>query len=154
MHGTLEGNSSEITGYGYAWIAVQSHRNLTKLDSDLQSVNEQVISANDQLNDVLDTLRRYQETLEFNPRRLEQIEDRLMLLNGLKRNMAADSGEYLNLLPERGKTCRLENSEEEILALEDESRTEVGYVLDCLQAFEERVASAKNDQRKCGKGTG
>lgn len=142
----LEGNSSEIPGImDMLGLLSKAVENLTKLDSDLQSVNEQVISANEQLNDVLDSLRRYQETLEFNPRRLEQIEDRLMLLNGLKRKYGGSIPAILEFAARaREKLSRLENSEEEILALEDEEqklRSDMSSI--ACKLSKSRVASAK-----------
>ena len=44
-----------------------------------------MIEVVDQLNDLLAEIERYQETLEFNPARLEHIEDRLALFHTLKR---------------------------------------------------------------------
>ncbi|MHC1772639.1 MAG: DNA repair protein RecN [Flexilinea sp.] len=142
----LEGNSSEIPGImDMSGLLSKAVENLAKLDTDLQSVNEQVISANEQLNDVLDSLRRYQETLEFNPRRLEQIEDRLMLLNSLKRKYGGSIPSILEYaVKAREKLSRLENSEEEILALEDEKQKLMSDMSSIAHKLSKnRIASAK-----------
>ena len=142
----LEGNSSEIPGImDMSGLLSKAVENLAKLDTDLQSVNEQVISANEQLNDVLDSLRRYQETLEFNPRRLEQIEDRLMLLNSLKRKYGGSIPSILEYaVKAREKLSRLENSEEEILALEDEKQKLMSDMSSiACKLSENRIVSAK-----------
>ena len=58
---------------------------LVELDTDLASPFEKSQSAFYELEDVEDILRSYDQSLDFNPDRLEKIEDRLAEINGLKR---------------------------------------------------------------------
>ena len=58
---------------------------LIELDTDLASPFEKSQSAFYELEDVEDILRSYDQSLDFNPDRLEKIEDRLAEINGLKR---------------------------------------------------------------------
>ena len=82
----LEGKSADYPGImdltGYLNRAMDG---LARIDPSLASLNETVIEATEQLNDVLTSLTQYLESLEFNPKRLESIEDRLILLSTLKR---------------------------------------------------------------------
>ncbi len=82
----LEGRSADYPGIldlaGYLSQTVDS---LTRIDPALDRLNGKVIEVVDQLNDLLAEIERYQETLEFNPARLEHIEDRLALFHTLKR---------------------------------------------------------------------
>ena len=58
---------------------------LVELDTDLATPFEKSQSAFYELEDVEDILRSYDQSLDFNPDRLEKIEDRLAEINGLKR---------------------------------------------------------------------
>lgn len=82
----LEGKSADYPGImdliGYLNRAMDG---LARIDPSLASLNESVIEATEQLNDVLASLTQYLESLEFNPKKLESIEDRLILLSTLKR---------------------------------------------------------------------
>ncbi len=82
----LEGRQNDFPGIlelgGYLQRSLE---NLAKIDPSLNSSLEQVVSAVENLNDVLANLQEYQETLEYNPRKLEAAEERLQLLSRLKR---------------------------------------------------------------------
>lgn len=60
-------------------------QNLIRLDQSQSFLLEQTQAAFDQLTDLIYQLRNYQESIEFNPKRLEQIEERLGLIQTLKR---------------------------------------------------------------------
>lgn len=64
---------------------VQLVHNLARIDPALQGLSEQMDSAAELLGDLNRDLQDYQESIEFNPRRLEQLEERLNLLHNLKR---------------------------------------------------------------------
>lgn len=64
---------------------VQLVHNLARIDPALQGLSEQMDSAAELLGDLNRDLQDYQESIEFNPRRLEQLEERLDLLHNLKR---------------------------------------------------------------------
>ena len=68
---------------------------LIELDKDLQAPFERSQSAFYELEEVEDALRSHDRTLEFNPGRLEEIEDRLADITGLKRKYGNDVSEIL-----------------------------------------------------------
>ena len=58
---------------------------LARIDSSQQAAADQAMEINDNLAEISRSLRLYLETIEFNPRRLEQVEERLDLLQRIKR---------------------------------------------------------------------
>lgn len=64
-----------------------SHRlsRLGDLDPDLVRLAEQAEVLADQVNDLLRELHHYRDRVEFNPQRLEEVEERLALIRNLKR---------------------------------------------------------------------
>jgi DNA repair protein RecN (Recombination protein N) len=58
---------------------------LMGIDSSLQSSLERSQALQDGLVDVIRELRRYRDSIEFNPKRLDLVEDRLALIQDLKR---------------------------------------------------------------------
>jgi len=64
---------------------VDALSSLSRIDRSLEPMQQQAEGVMDNIDDIVRTLRLYQEQIEFNPRRLEQVEDRLDLINNLKR---------------------------------------------------------------------
>ncbi len=64
--------------------------NLGRLDSTQEKLGERSQAALDELTDLAGTLHDYLETIEFNPKRLDQVEDRLNLIQILKRKYGED----------------------------------------------------------------
>ena len=60
-------------------------RNLIRLDSSQSALLDQAESLNDGLSELAIHLRDYLEGIEFNPRRLDQVEERLGVIQSLKR---------------------------------------------------------------------
>mgnify|MGYP002528214300 CR=1 FL=1 len=61
-----------------------------EIDPGLAETVERSRSAYYELEEVVESLRSYDRSLEFNPNRLEEIEDRLAEINGLKRKYGKD----------------------------------------------------------------
>lgn len=59
--------------------------NLNRLDPNRQSLGVRAQEVVDELTDLVTSLRDYLETIEFNPKRLDMVEDRLNLIQNLKR---------------------------------------------------------------------
>ncbi|MEK9629769.1 MAG: DNA repair protein RecN [Nitrospinota bacterium] len=68
---------------------------LVEIDKDLESPLQRSQSAFYELEEVEDTLRTHNRSLDFNPERLEEIEDRLAEISGLKRKFGNDVSEIL-----------------------------------------------------------
>ncbi len=58
---------------------------LAHLDPSQSTLKQNLLTAEETLSDMIRALRRYIETIEFNPRRLEQVEERLELIQRLMR---------------------------------------------------------------------
>lgn len=58
---------------------------LARIDPEQNRLAEQALTVNDMLAEIVRDLRNYLDTIEFNPRRLEQVEERLDLIHRLKR---------------------------------------------------------------------
>lgn len=65
--------------------AQQLLSSLARTDASQQPLADQLELLNEQLADVSTNLRNYLESIEYNPRRLEQVENRLEMINQLKR---------------------------------------------------------------------
>jgi DNA-binding GntR family transcriptional regulator len=94
-------------------------RELAAIDSNLQPTEELIQSSLAQLQEAAAQLRRYAERVHFDPRALEQLEDRLAEIQRLKRKYNASVDDILRMESDiRQSLDRLENSEEQIAAME------------------------------------
>jgi DNA repair protein RecN (Recombination protein N) len=59
--------------------------NLSRLDPQKEELGQRAQNALDELIDLAASLRDYMETVEFNPKRLDQVEERLNLIQNIKR---------------------------------------------------------------------
>ncbi len=64
---------------------LQALASLAQSDASQAPLHEQANATFEELSDISHTLRSYLENIEFNPRRLDQVEERLNVLNTLKR---------------------------------------------------------------------
>ena len=65
--------------------AAQAMRGLAKIDATRSELSEQAIGLDEMLADLIRSLRDYLEEIEFNPKRLEEVEVRLDLVHSLTR---------------------------------------------------------------------
>lgn len=94
-------------------------RDLAKIDANLQPTLELLESSLAQLQEAAAALRRYAEKVHFDPRALEQIEDRLAEIQRLKRKYNAEVEDILRLHEEtQAALNNLERGEEQIAVLE------------------------------------
>jgi len=80
-----EGSPDAASATDLLGQAVSAIGNITRLDSSQTKMGEQAQEIFDQLGDLVLTLRNYLEEIEFNPKRLDQVEERLNLIQTLKR---------------------------------------------------------------------
>ena len=123
----LEGRSEERPGIIEQMDQLDSALDdLISYDDSLSSLYDTVVTAADQMNDVLDKLQRYKANLGFSSRRRNQIEERLSLYYSLKRKYggtvsavlayAADAKQKLSLISGAGEQIEaLENEQKELL---------------------------------------
>jgi DNA repair protein RecN (Recombination protein N) len=72
--------------------------NLSRMDPQQENLSERSQNALNELSDLAATLRDYLETVEFNPKRLDQVEDRLNLIHSMKRKYGEDIPAVLRFL--------------------------------------------------------
>lgn len=82
----LEGRGVEGTGIlDLAGMLQRTVEGISRVDGGMNSLSEEIASAVEELNDAVSVLRNYNDQLEFNPRKLEMLEERLHLIHTLKR---------------------------------------------------------------------
>jgi DNA repair protein RecN (Recombination protein N) len=64
---------------------VEALEDLAEIDESMQSLGDRAQALMEEIADLSRTLRRYQEEVEFNPGRLDEVEERLNLIQSLKR---------------------------------------------------------------------
>ncbi|MBI4674658.1 MAG: DNA repair protein RecN [Chloroflexi bacterium] len=124
--------------------ALQAVRGMEKFDPEIKATLDQAESAAASMDDLARTLRGYRDSIEFNPKRLEQIEDRLDLIFRLKRKY----GDTIEQVLEFGKTSQQEldavtNSEERIKELRESEGNlvrEAGALAEKLSAARQQAA--------------
>ncbi len=125
--------------------ATESIADLARLDQTQQSLLENVQSLFEGLNELSRNLRNYLENIEFNPKRLDQVEDRLSLLQSLKRKYGKSISEMLSFL-EKSK-IQLENMEhatEHIQELEKEKEAFIAQ----LRSYGLRLSELRKEAAK------
>jgi DNA repair protein RecN (Recombination protein N) len=73
-------SASDLLGH-----AVRALNNLAKIDPALEPHRDTAQSLAEQLGELVRDLRNYRESIEFNPKRLDQVEERLELIKSLQR---------------------------------------------------------------------
>jgi DNA repair protein RecN (Recombination protein N) len=77
--------------------------NLNRLDPQQASLSERSQGALEEITDLAASLREYLETIEFNPKRLDQVEERLNLIQVLKRKYGEDIAAVLRFAEQARK---------------------------------------------------
>ena len=80
-----EGTSESPASTDLVGQAVQSLAKLAQIDGTQNALAEQSVTLEETLADLARALRNYLETIEFNPKRLEEVEERLDLIHRLER---------------------------------------------------------------------
>jgi DNA repair protein RecN (Recombination protein N) len=94
---------------------------LVRLDPSQSELFDQAQAAFDAVNDLARQLRDYLETIEFNPKRLDRVEERLALLQSLKRKYGDSIPAILSFADQaRRQLDDITHSEERIAELETE----------------------------------
>jgi DNA repair protein RecN (Recombination protein N) len=95
--------------------------NLSRLDPQQEKLGERSQNALDELTDLAITLRDYLETVEFNPKRLDQVEERLNLIQNMKRKYGENIAEVLRFVEQAKKQQdSITHASERIIELESD----------------------------------
>ncbi len=134
-----DGASAALDLIGQALRALAA---LAKIDPTTAEIAQAVEAASIQLDDAARTLRHYQDSIEFNPARLNQVEERLDLIRRLKRKYGDSIPDILAYA--RQAAAELEGltySEERVEAL----RLEEEALLRRIGAKAERLSQARRE---------
>ncbi len=95
--------------------------NLSRLDPQQEKSANRSQAALEELNDLAASLRDYLERVEFNPQRLDQVEERLNLIQNLKRKYGEDIPTILGFADQaRNQLDSISHASERIAELESE----------------------------------
>ncbi len=116
------------------------------IDPALTETVERSRAAYYELEEVVESLRNYDRSLELNPNRLEEIEDRLAEINGLKRKYGNNIGEILKRREIiAGELQQLASNTENMKTLEEALRQKEKVLAElAIQLAERRESAAKN----------
>ncbi|MFN2215820.1 MAG: DNA repair protein RecN [Anaerolineales bacterium] len=101
--------------------AIKSIGQISRLDSSQSELSDQASKVEEELSDIVRNLKNYLDEIEFNPRRLAVVEERLNLIQNLKRKY----GGSIESIRQFGEIARTEldninNSDELLIKLETE----------------------------------
>ena len=114
-------------------------------DETLQPLCEAVVTAADQLNDVLDALQKYKASLGYSPRKVNQIEERMQLYFSLKRKYGGTVEAVLEFAENaRKKLGLITNADARTAELETERQSLLDRLAElAAELSEKRTAAAK-----------
>lgn len=99
----------------------QALNGLSRIDASQQGLSDQADALSEMASDLSRELRAYLENIEFNPRRLEQIEERLEVIHNLKRKYGSDVQAVLDFaLKARAELETIAHAGERIAELEQQ----------------------------------
>jgi len=119
IHALAGGDDGETAAADLLARAAKAIAGLAKIDASLEPKREQLQTLSEQFKDLAAELEDYREDIEFNPKRLDQVEERLELISRLKRKYG-DTLEAVLAFGERAQAERdtLTHSSERIAELE------------------------------------
>lgn len=146
----FESEGRQLSANDLLSIASEALTKLSHIDPDLKELADQAAELCISAEELARSVRSYQKNIEFSPGRLQEAEDRLTLINSLKRKYGGQSIE--DVLEHAGRAeeelSRIEHSEEriqELQAQEAQLLAEVGKIGAALSSARAEVAQALND---------
>jgi DNA repair protein RecN (Recombination protein N) len=116
-----EGGEEQASALDLVQMAARALVGLGRLDPSTGSLAEMADTLSYQLEDLAESLRGYRDQVEFNPRRLNQVEERLILIRNLQRKYGDCIEDVLAFAARaRRELDNIEHSEERIAELEAE----------------------------------
>ena len=85
IHSVSAGSEEQSSAADLLGVAARAMNNLAKIDPTVSDKRDLAQSLSDQLRDLARDLEHYRYAIEFNPKRLDQVEERLELIKGLQR---------------------------------------------------------------------
>lgn len=141
-----EGSEEQASAVDLLQAAARALAGLARLDPSVAALQEAADAASYQVEDLAESIRDYRDQVEYNPRRLVQVEERLALLRSLQRKYG-DSLADVIAFGERARTelAAIENSAERIEELEAEEQRLLREIarLGCTLSEQRRVAGER-----------
>ncbi len=120
LYGGIQSDFSILDGLKKADSTISK---LCQMDGSLSELSERLESALYELEDITYQIRDYRDTIEFNPRRLAEVEERLDLIYRLKRKYGDSISEILDYQAKASQTLQeFQVSSERIEDLKDQIR--------------------------------
>lgn len=130
--------------------AARALAGLVKIDGAQEELANEAAGLEDTLADVVHSLRDYLEAIEYNPRRLDEAEERLNLIHNLTRKYGGTIAAVINFGGEARKQLEnISNAGDRIIALESEEAKYLEALSKQAQTLSEKRKSAAE---KLGKG--
>lgn len=124
-----EGLRGEISASDLVGQAVESIETLAGVDESLDSLHTEAQALLEGVGEIARRLRVYSEGVEFNPSRLDEVEERLALIQDLRRKYGASIEEILAFAQEaREELEGITHAEERISELAEQERGLLGEV--------------------------
>jgi len=118
----------------------QSIQRLAHIDDSLQDLADQSETAAAQLADISLSLQEYMDQIEFNPRRLTEVEKRLVLITTLKKKYGPDEQAILDFADHaRDQLENISHAEERIQAMEQKE----AELMDRLSAAAQALSASR-----------
>jgi DNA repair protein RecN (Recombination protein N) len=119
--------------------------NITRLDPKQSSLVEQMQAIQEAVEDITASLRDYLDKIEFNPKRLDQVEERLNLIHNLTRKYGASIQDVLDFAENsRHQLDAITHASERIAKLEEEEQHLLSHIArDGVLLSEKRHAAGK-----------
>lgn len=119
-----DGEEDQGTAIDLVGQSVRALASLARVDPGMEALSQQVEEIEYQLNDLLASLRDYQSEIEFNPTRLNQIEERLVLIHRLQHKYGDTITEILAFAERAAAELEnIEHSGERVAELQDQEKT-------------------------------
>jgi DNA repair protein RecN (Recombination protein N) len=137
-----ESDQAILAGLGGVWRRVGE---LASIDPRFRPYLDARDSIKSQLEDLALFLRRYSDTVEASPARLQQVEERLAVLERLKRKYGGDLRQVIAKREAlRAEVAELESVDERIAELDREvAAAQSAYLSEAERLSAERIAAAK-----------
>ncbi|NLF03345.1 MAG: DNA repair protein RecN, partial [Anaerolineales bacterium] len=118
-----EGSEEQASAVDLLQAAARALAGLARLDPSVAALQEAANAVNYQVEDLAESIRDYRDQVEYNPRRLMQVEERLALLRSLQRKYGDSLADVLAFGERaRAELAAIENSAERIEELEAEEQ--------------------------------
>jgi DNA repair protein RecN (Recombination protein N) len=129
LHLLQEGSEEQPSALDALGSAEQALNRLARIDPDVAGLSDQLAEAVALLADLARELGNYREAIEFNPRRLEQVEERLHLIRGLQRKYGDSIADVLAYAERAAAELdAISHAEERIAGLESEETALLGEI--------------------------